>query len=176
LRTQQIIAEETGVANTIDPLGGSYFVEALTDRMEEECYDYFRKIDELGGMVEAVKRGFPQREIADAAFRYQQEIESGMRKVVGVNAYAEGDDGETPILRIDPALEAKQIARVRAVRERRAGEAVTAALESIERAARDPNANLMPLLLDAARADATEGEMISALQSVFGSYTDTPMF
>jgi methylmalonyl-CoA mutase N-terminal domain/subunit len=176
LRTQKIIAEETGVANTIDPLGGSYFVEALTDRMEEECYDYFRKIDELGGMVEAVKRGFPQREIADAAFRYQQEIESGMRKVVGVNAYAEGDDGETPILRIDPALEAKQIARVRAVRERRAGEAVTTALESIERAARDPNANLMPLLLDAARADTTEGEMISALQSVFGSYTDTPMF
>jgi methylmalonyl-CoA mutase N-terminal domain/subunit len=176
LRTQQIIAEETGVANTIDPLGGSYFVEALTDRMEDECHDYFRKIDELGGMVEAVKRGFPQREIADAAFRYQQEVESGMRKVVGVNAYTEGDDGGTPLLRIDPALEAKQIARVRAVRARRAGEVVTSALESIERAARDPNANLMPLLLEAARADATEGEMIASLQSVFGSYTDTPMF
>jgi methylmalonyl-CoA mutase, N-terminal domain len=176
LRTQQIIAEETGVANTIDPLGGSYFVETLTDRMEEQCYEYFRKIDEVGGMVEAVKRGFPQREIADAAFRYQQEVESGMRKIVGVNAYTEGDDSQTPILRIDPALETKQIQRVRAVRERRDGEAVTAALESLERAARDPNANLMPLLLDAARADATEGEMIHALQSVFGSYTETPVF
>src|SRR5205807_1683557 len=105
LRTQQIIAEETGVANTIDPLGGSYFIEALTDRMEEEAYQYFRKIDELGGMVEAVKRGFPQREIADAAFQYQQEVEAGLRKVVGVNAYTEGDDSRTPILRIDPALE-----------------------------------------------------------------------
>ena len=107
LRTQQIIAEETGVANTIDPLGGSYFVEALTDRLEEQAYEYFAKIDELGGMVEAVNRGFPQREIADAAFRYQQEVESGMRKVVGVNAYTEGDEGETAILRIDPTLEAR---------------------------------------------------------------------
>ncbi len=176
LRTQQIIAEETGVANTIDPLGGSYFVEALTDRMEEECYGYFRKIDELGGMVEAVKRGFPQREIADASFRYQQEVEAGMRKVVGVNAYTEGDDGETKILRIDPGLEAKQIQRVRTVRDRRDGDAVTATLESLERAARDPNTNLMPLLLDAARAEATEGEMIQALQSVFGSYTESPAF
>ncbi|HWE32199.1 MAG TPA: methylmalonyl-CoA mutase family protein [Solirubrobacteraceae bacterium] len=176
LRTQQIIAEETGVANTIDPLGGSYFVEALTDRMEEQCYEYFAKIDELGGMVEAVKRGFPQREIADAAFRYQQEVESGMRKVVGVNAYTEGDGDETPILRIDPALESKQIQRVRAVRERRDGDAVTRALAALERAARDPNANLMPLLLDAARAEATEGEMIQALQSVFGSYTESPAF
>src|SRR5213082_1676454 len=108
LRTQQIIAHETGVANTIDPLGGSYFVEALTDRMEERAYEYFRKIDELGGMVEAVKRGFPQREIADAAFRYQQELESGERKMVGVNSYSEGNDGETPILRIDPGFEAHQ--------------------------------------------------------------------
>ncbi len=176
LRTQQIIAEETGVANTIDPLGGSYFVEALTDRMEEQCYEYFSKIDELGGMVEAVKRGFPQREIADAAFRYQQEVESGMRQVVGVNAYTEGGEDATPTLRIDPALETKQIERVRAVRERRDGDAVTSALEALERAARDPNTNLMPLLLDAARADATEGEMIQALQSVFGSYTESPAF
>ena len=117
LRTQQIIAEETGVANTIDPLGGSYFVEALTDRMEERAYEYFAKIDELGGMVEAVKHGFPQREIADAAFRYQQEVESGARKVVGVNAYTEGDDQQTPILRSIPALEGEQIERVKEVRE-----------------------------------------------------------
>jgi methylmalonyl-CoA mutase N-terminal domain/subunit len=177
LRTQQIIAEETGVANTIDPLGGSYFLEALTDRMEELAYEYFEKIDQLGGMVEAVKRGFPQREIADAAFRYQQELESSQRKLVGVNAYTEGNDGEAiPILRIDPQLEQKQIERVRALRERRDQAAATAALERLERAARDEHENLMPYLLDAARARVTEGEMVSALQTVFGSYTEAPAF
>jgi methylmalonyl-CoA mutase, N-terminal domain len=176
LRTQQIIAEETGVANTIDPLGGSYFVEALTDKMERQAYEYFAKIDELGGMVEAVKRGFPQREIADAAFRYQQEVEAGVRNVIGVNSYTEGDEGETATLRIDPALESKQIARVRGVRERRDPERAAAALTALEQAARDPRANLMPLLLEAGRADATEGEMIETLQSVFGSYTESPVF
>src|SRR3984893_4948626 len=109
LRTQQIIAEETGVANTIDPLGGAYFVETLTDRLEELAYEYFAKIDELGGMVQAVKDGYPQREIADAAFELQQEIESGRRIVVGVNAFTEGDDSQTPTLRVDPALEGKQV-------------------------------------------------------------------
>ena len=113
LRTQQIIAEQTGVANTIDPLGGAYFIEALTDRMEEQAYEYFHQIDELGGMVEAVKRGFPQREIADAAFRYQQELESGLRKVVSVNCYTEGDDAETATLKIDPAFETDQVLRLR---------------------------------------------------------------
>jgi methylmalonyl-CoA mutase N-terminal domain/subunit len=176
LRTQQIIAEETGVANTIDPLGGSYFVEALTDRMEQLAYEYFAKIDDLGGMVEAVKRGYPQREIADAAFQYQSEVESGVRKVVGVNAYTEGDANDTPILRIDPALETKQVERVRRVRAERDGDAAAAALQNLELAARDPRENLMPHLLDAARAQATEGEIISALQQVFGSYTETPAF
>jgi methylmalonyl-CoA mutase, N-terminal domain len=176
LRTQQIIAEETGVANTIDPLGGSYFVEALTDRLEEQAYAYFRKIDELGGMVEAVKRGYPQREIADAAFQYQLEVEAGTRKVVGVNAYTEGDDADTQLLRIDPAFEPQQIQRVREVRERRDAAAVTAALSTLENAARDPQANLMPHLVQAARADATEGEMVQALQAVFGTYTETPVF
>src|SRR3954454_8884597 len=112
LRTQQVIAHETGVTNTIDPLGGSYFVEALTDRMEELAYAYFAKIDELGGMVEAGKRGFPQREIADAAFELQQAYDNGSRKLVGVNSYTEGDDGETPLLHIDPELERKQIGRL----------------------------------------------------------------
>jgi methylmalonyl-CoA mutase N-terminal domain/subunit len=176
LRTQQIIAEETGVANTIDPLGGSYFVEALTDRMEQLAYEYFHKIDELGGMVEAVKRGYPQREIADAAFRYQSEVESGMRKVVGVNAYTEGHLDDTPILRIDPALESKQIERVRRVRDQRDADAAQSALAKLEQAARDPRENLMPHLLDAGRADATEGEIVGALQQVFGSYTETPAF
>ena len=119
LRTQQVIAHETGVANTIDPLGGSYFIEALTDRMEEAAYGYFAKIDELGGMVEAIKQNFPQREIADASFRYQQEVESGERIVVGVNGFTEGDEENVPILRIDPALERKQVGRLQAVRARR---------------------------------------------------------
>ena len=118
LRTQQIIAHETGVTNTIDPLGGSYFVEALTDEIEAKAYEYFAKIDELGGMVEAVKRNYPQREIADAAFELQTEIDAGRRIVVGVNDYLEGDGGETPMLRIDPALERKQIDRLQAVRAR----------------------------------------------------------
>jgi methylmalonyl-CoA mutase, N-terminal domain len=176
LRTQQIIAEETGAANTIDPLGGSYFVEGLTDRIEQQCYEYFHKIDELGGMVEAVKRGYPQREIADAAFRYQREVESGIRKVVGVNAYTEGDDGQTPTLKIDPGLEAQQVDRVREVRERRDSARTTAALAALEQAAREPTENLMPPLLDAARAEATEGEMVLALQKVFGTYTESPAF
>jgi methylmalonyl-CoA mutase, N-terminal domain len=176
LRTQQIIAEETGVANTIDPLAGSYFVEAMTDRLEQIAYEYFAKIDELGGMVEAIKTGFPQREIADAAFRYQQELESGVRRVVGVNAYTEGDDYDTPILRIDPESEAEQIRRVRTARERRDSERATASLELLERAARDPGENLMPYLLEAARAEATEGEMVQTLQRVFGTYTESPAF
>ncbi len=176
LRTQQIIAEETGVANTIDPLGGSYFVEALTDQMEEKAYRYFAKIDELGGMVEAIKTGYPQREIADAAFVYQKEVEAGVRKVVGVNAYSEGDDHPTPILRIDPELEPQQIARVRAVRARRDGERVTAALDRLVEAAREERENLMPHLLEATRAEATEGEIVQALQTVFGTYTESPAF
>src|SRR6201986_4403847 len=117
LRTQQIIAEETGVAKSIDPLGGSYLVEGLTDRMEQHCYEYFEKIDALGGMVEAVKRGFPQREIADGAFELQEAIDAGRRTVVGVNSYAEGEDEPTPTLRLDPAFEVDQIRRVREVRE-----------------------------------------------------------
>jgi methylmalonyl-CoA mutase N-terminal domain/subunit len=176
LRTQQIIAEETGVANTIDPLGGSYFVEALTDRMEEKAYQYFAKIDELGGMVEAIKAGYPQREIADAAFRYQRELETGVRKLVGVNAYTEGEDHELEILRIDPRFEADQVRRVRALRERRESEQAIAALERLEQAARDPDENLMPYLLEATRAEVTEGEMVQALQKVFGSYTESPAF
>jgi methylmalonyl-CoA mutase N-terminal domain/subunit len=176
LRTQQIIAEETGVANTIDPLGGSYFVEALTDRMEEQAYEYFEKIDQLGGMVEAVKRGFPQREIADAAFRYQQEVEAGERKLVGVNAYTEGDDLDTDILRIDPEFEVEQVRRIQTLRESRDSAAVTRTLDALVEAARDPGQNLMPLLVEAARVHATEGEIVSALQTVFGSYREAPVF
>jgi methylmalonyl-CoA mutase N-terminal domain/subunit len=176
LRTQQIIAHETGVTNTIDPLGGSYYVEALTDRMEEAAYDYFRRIDELGGMVEAVKQNFCQREIADASYELQGRIDAGDRIVVGVNRYTEGDDGQTEILRIDPALERKQIDRVTAVRGRRESDAVQASLAALKSAAAADDENLMPHLLQAARVHATEGEIIKALQEVFGSYTETPVF
>jgi methylmalonyl-CoA mutase N-terminal domain/subunit len=176
LRTQQVIAHETGVANTIDPLGGSYFVEAMTDEIEARAYEYFAKIDELGGMVEAVKRNYPQREIADAAFALQQEFDAGERILVGVNAHTEGDHHETPILRIDPALERKQIGRVQAVRARRDGAAVEAALGELAAAAARTDANLMPNLLDCARVHATEGEIVGALQRVFGTYTETPVF
>jgi methylmalonyl-CoA mutase, N-terminal domain len=163
------------VTNTVDPLGGSYFVEALTDRMEAGCYDYFRKIDELGGMVEAVKRGYPQREIADAAFELQTDIDAGRRVVVGVNRYTEGDDAQTQILRIDPALEGKQIERVRKAKADRDGEAVQAVLSELKRAA-DSTTNLMPLLLDAAGLHASEGEIVEALQEVWGDYREQPVF
>jgi methylmalonyl-CoA mutase, N-terminal domain len=175
LRTQQVIAHETGVTNTVDPLGGAYFVEALTDRMEELAYDYFHRIDELGGMVEAVKQGFPQREIADAAYDLQRQIDSGQRVMVGVNDYREGDDGQIEILRIDPALERKQLGRVQAVRARRDASAVETSLAALREAAAT-DANLMPLLLDCARVHASEGEVVSALQDVWGSYTETPVF
>jgi methylmalonyl-CoA mutase N-terminal domain/subunit len=175
LRPQPILAHETGVTNTIDPLGGSYFVEALTDRMEELCYEYFHKIDELGGMVEAVKRGYPQREIADAAFDLQQEIDAGRRIVVGVNAFTEGDEAQTPILRIDPDLERKQIERVQAARTARDDELVRRSLAELEAAAGDGR-NLMPLLIVAARAHASEGEIVQALQAVWGDYREQPVF
>ena len=175
LRTQQIIAHETGVPNTADPLGGSYFVEALTDRMEEQAYAYFAKIDELGGMVEAVKQNYPQREIADASWLLQTEIDAGRRIVVGVNAYEHEDETPLPILRIDPSLERKQVGRVQAVKASRDASAVEQALAAVTSAA-DSDQNLMPSLLDAARVHATEGEIVEALQQVFGSYTETPVF
>jgi methylmalonyl-CoA mutase N-terminal domain/subunit len=174
LRTQQVIAHETGVTNTIDPLGGSYFVEALTDRMETAAYEYFRKVDELGGMVEAIKQNYPQREIADASFRYQQEVDDGKRVIVGVNRYR-SEDAPLPLHRVDPALERKQIGRLESVRARRRGEDVEEALARLkEAAARDEN--LMDLLLDCARAHASEGEIVESLQAVFGTYTETPVF
>ena len=176
LRTQQVIAHETGVTNTVDPLGGAYFVEALTDELEARAYEYFRKIDELGGMVEAVKRGFPQREIADAAYELQREIDRGERVVVGVNDYRESGDAELEILRIDPALERKQVGRVQAVRARRESEAVERALAELKTAAAEEHRNLMPNLLACARVHASEGEIVEALQEVFGTYTETPVF
>jgi methylmalonyl-CoA mutase, N-terminal domain len=175
LRTQQVIAHETGVINTVDPLGGSYFVEVLTDRMERSAYEYFARIDELGGMVEAIKRGFPQREIADASFRHQQEVDSGKRTVVGVNRYQVDAEDGLEIHRPDPSAERKQAGRLSVTRARRDSGAAEAALAELRRAAAT-DANLMPYFLDAARARASEGEMVAALQQVFGTYTEQPVF
>jgi methylmalonyl-CoA mutase N-terminal domain/subunit len=175
LRTQQVIAHETGVTNTIDPLGGSYFVEALTDRMEEAAYGYFAKIDELGGMVEAIKQNYPQREIADAAFRYQQEVDAGQRIVVGVNRYHDLDEAPIRTLRIDAALERKQVDRLHSVRAKRSAEEVEGTLGRLKEAAAG-GANLMDPMIECARAHASEGEIVEALQEVFGTYTETPVF
>jgi methylmalonyl-CoA mutase N-terminal domain/subunit len=175
LRTQQVIAHETGVTNTIDPLGGSYFVEALTDQMEHAAYEYFAKIDELGGMVTAIEQNYPQREIADASFRYQQEVDSGQRIIVGVNGYRLEDEDDMEILRIPAGLERKQIGRVQAVRARRDGAAVERALDTLRTAAAG-DVNLMEPLLDCARAHCSEGEIVESLQRVFGTYTETPVF
>jgi len=176
LRTQQMLAHETGVTNTVDPLGGSYFVEALTDEMEASAYDYFNKIDQLGGMVDAVKRNYPQREIADAAFALQQQIDAGERVVVGVNRYVAADEEPIPTLRIDPALERKQLDRLQAARARRDGAAVERALAALREDAAQADRNLMEPLLACARAHASEGEIVESLQQVFGDYAETPVF
>jgi methylmalonyl-CoA mutase N-terminal domain/subunit len=176
LRTQQMLAHETGVTNTVDPLGGSYFVEALTNEMQARAYEYFAKIDELGGMVKAVKLNYPQREIADAAFALQQQIDSQERIVVGVNSFVAEDEQPIPTLRVDPALERKQIGRLNAARAARDGAVVERALATLREHAAHADRNLMEPLLDCARAHASEGEIIESLQQVFGDYTETPVF
>ena len=173
---QQVIAHETGVVNTVDPLGGSYYVEALTDEMEQRAYEYFGKIDELGGMVQAVKRNYPQREIADAAFTLQQEIDAGERVVVGVNSFVTADSEPIPTLRVDPALEPKQLGRLQAARAKRDGAEVERALAALRGDAAHADRNLMEPLLACARAHASEGEIVESLQQVFGDYTETPVF
>jgi methylmalonyl-CoA mutase N-terminal domain/subunit len=181
LRTQQVIAHETGVARTIDPLGGSYYLEDLTHRLEAEAYDYFRRIDEVGGVIAAIKDNFFQREIAEASFRYQAEVETEERIVVGVNHYEVDDDEPIPILRIDPELEGKQVERVRSLRARRDSRAVEAALARLQEGARggttgSSTMNLMGPIVDAAKAYATMGEMCEALREVWGVWRETPVF
>jgi methylmalonyl-CoA mutase N-terminal domain/subunit len=175
LRTQQIIATESGVTSTADPLGGSWFVEKLTDEMERSAYEYFARIDELGGMVEAIRRNFPQREIADAAFTYQQELNERKRIIVGVNDFTQDDEEPTPILKIDPASEGRQVARLAATKAGRDSAAVEQALVDLKEAAAGEG-NMMPPIIEAARVQVTEGEMIAAMQEVFGTYTESPVF
>jgi methylmalonyl-CoA mutase, N-terminal domain len=175
LRTQQVIAHETGVANTIDPLGGSYYLEDLTNRLEQEAYDYFDRIRALGGVIPAIKENFFQREIADASFRFQSEVERGERVVVGVNGYAEPEDDEIELLHIAPELERKQVEAVQALRARRQSAPVEAALARLKREAAD-DVNLMPAIIDASKAYVTMGEMCDALRDVWGVWRETPVF
>jgi len=172
LRTQQIIAEETGVANTIDPLGGSYFVESLTEKMETRAREYFKKIDAMGGMVSAIEKGFPQREIHDSAYQYQKAVERGEQVIVGVNKYAmESEPAEVPILVIDEAVRDHQVERLGQTRSRRDAGAVANALDNLKLAAQQ-NENTMPATIEAVRAYATLGEICSALRDVYGVYEE----
>ena len=176
LRTQQVIAHESGVVASIDPLGGSYHVERLTNELESQAYDYFDRIDRLGGVIPAIKDNFFQREIAEASFRYQSEVESGKRVVVGVNRYILDDEEPIPILRIDPALEGKQIARLASVKAGRDSQAVEGRLAALKEAAARDGVNLMPLIVDASRDYVTLGEMCDALRDVWGVWRETPVF
>ena len=176
LRTQQIIAEESGVANTIDPLGGSYFVEALTDRMEAEANAYFDQIQRLGGVVPAIEHGFFQREIADAAYVYQREIDDRRRTIVGVNDYVANEPVEVPILAMDPDGYDRQVARLRRVRAERDDSVVQQTLHRLSDAARDESINLMPPILECVEAYATLGEISDVFREVFGEYNEPVYF
>jgi methylmalonyl-CoA mutase, N-terminal domain len=171
LRTQQIIAEESGVANTVDPLAGSYFVETLTDRLEQEAWSYIKRIEQMGGIVAAIEQGFPQREIAEAAYVYQRQVDGGDKIVVGVNRHSEGDVLKTPTLKIGPGVEETQVARLRATRAGRDRARHAQTIEGLTRTAR-AGKNLMPAILDAVRAYASVGEICDALKPVFGVYRE----
>jgi methylmalonyl-CoA mutase, N-terminal domain len=174
VRTQQIAALETGVTNTIDPLGGSYFVEALTDEIERQAYDYFRQIDELGGMIKAIEVGFPMREIAEASARYQRELEENRRYMVNVNVYEPQDEQEMEIHRIDPEISRRQVERLERLKDKRDKALVEKRLEELKEVARGDGNTMYPIL-EAVRAYATVGEISFALQEVFGSYRETPV-
>jgi methylmalonyl-CoA mutase, N-terminal domain len=176
LRTQQVIAHETGVVNTIDPLGGSYYLEDLTNRLEAEANDYFDRIRRLGGVVAAIKDNFFQREIAEASFRFQREVEAGDRVIVGVNRYDDPGERDPEILRIDHELEQKQVERVQALRGRRDAAPVEEALARLRRDAAGEGRNLMPAIIDASKAYVTMGEMCEALREVWGVWRETPVF
>jgi len=174
LRTQQIIAHETGVANIVDPLGGSYFVEKLTSDLEEEALAYFDTIDRMGGMVPAIENGYPQREIAESAYRFQQAVEQRDKIIVGVNEFVTDDDEAIGTLYIDETTAERQLAKLNRLRQTRDNGRLQAALEALEQGARG-SANTMPLLVEAVRAYATTGEMCDALRGVWGEYEETPI-
>jgi len=175
LRTQQVIAEETGTANTVDPLAGSFFMEALTDRMEAEAHEYIRRIDEMGGMVSSIEKGYPQREIAASAYRFQRELDAGERVMVGVNRYAAAEEKQIPLLRIDEEVQALQRRNLAKVKAERDAEKVRAALAAVREAARGAE-NLMPPIIHAASVYASEQEICDVLREVLGTYSDPAEF
>jgi methylmalonyl-CoA mutase N-terminal domain/subunit len=176
LRTQQILAYETGVPSVADPLAGSWFIEDLTNRMEQAVEEYFQAIEEQGGIVEAIADGYPQREIADEAFRYQSQLDSGERIIVGVNAFTELVDGDAPdVLVIDVDVEREQAGRLAQLRAGRDSTSVATRLDALKEVAAGTE-NTMPAIIDAVRARATEGEIVAALREVFGVYHETPVF
>lgn len=174
LRTQQIIAEESGVTNTVDPLGGSFFVEAQTDRIERDAYAYFRRIEDLGGVIPAIEKGFMQGEIADAAYRYQREIDTGVRKIVGINAYAEDKPLSIPILKMDPNGYSRQVARIAEVRKTRDAGRVGQTLDRL-RIACEGTENTMPYIMECVHAYVTLGEIVGVMTKVFGKYEEPTM-
>jgi methylmalonyl-CoA mutase N-terminal domain/subunit len=169
LRTQQVLAHETGVTNTVDPLGGSYFIEALTRQMKSDAQSYFEQIDRLGGVLGAIEAGFFRRAVAEASFAYQREVDAGRKLIVGVNAFQERDEPPIEVHEYDGAAERDQVAALRRLKERRDRSEVRRALDDLRRAA-SGNANLMPPLLEAATARVTVGEVMDALADVFGRY------
>jgi methylmalonyl-CoA mutase N-terminal domain/subunit len=172
LRTQQIIAYESGAANTVDPLAGSYYVEALTNEMEEKAMEYIQKIDDMGGVIPAIEKGFFQREIAESAYRYQREMEEKKRIIVGVNEYAiEGEEIPVKLLRVDPSVEKKQIERLQKLRRERDNRKVKEVLEKLHYAA-EKDENLMPTIIEAVKAYATLGEIMDVLRKVYGEYKE----
>lgn len=175
LRTQQMIAHESGVTNTVDPMGGSYFLEAQTRRLEQEAYEYFRLIDDMGGVLPAINAGFLQREIEEAAYRYQREIDTEERLIVGVNAFSEDTPVTIPILEMDPEGHQRQLARLETLRRERDNEAVGSTLQAVQEAARGTE-NLMPYLIDAVKAYATLGEIVDVLKEEFGTYEEPVWF
>jgi methylmalonyl-CoA mutase, N-terminal domain len=176
LRTQQIIAHESGVINTVDPLGGSYFIEELTDQMEKGCFEYIEKIDQFGGMVEAIEAGFPQREIWDASYQFQRSVDSAEKVVVGVNAFRMEQEDPHEILYIDESVTEEQLQLLNKVRTERDSQKVQIALDALRKAAADPSVNTMPPIIDAVKAYATVGEISDALRDVFGTYQEPALF
>jgi len=173
LRTQQIVAHESGVTDTVDPLAGSYYVESLTDKIEEQAWQYLNKIEDLGGMVHAIEAGFVQQEIQDVAYRYQREIESGDRVVVGVNKFVIEEEGPKDILKVDPKLRQVQMEKLAEVKKNRSNETVEQKLNELREGAKDPSKNLMPLIVDAAKEYASLGEICGVLREEFGEYKES---
>jgi methylmalonyl-CoA mutase N-terminal domain/subunit len=175
LRTQQIIAHETGVTSVVDPFAGSYYLESLTDTMEEEAMDYIHRIDEMGGIIQAVERGFPQKEIADSAYRFQMQVEQGQRTIVGVNRFGGDEEITIPVLKIDPEIERRQIERIRAVRAKRDSVKYEKAMAALRDACMSDR-NLVPYVLDAVRAYATLGEISDVFREAYGVYREPAVF